>query len=146
MSASGNAFKDLCGVPPPKGLENLNSKTKGEFFGAITGDQWEEIFNETITTEPPDEMPDHVLKGKLGQIGNATLKASLNASLNSTSGIIDGFYATADDPNWHFGQTIMYGDGLGGITVFAGDRVTVSIVHTPSGQTMFTKTVTVKGA
>ncbi|MGB4051080.1 MAG: hypothetical protein WBK56_02390, partial [Methanoculleus sp.] len=82
----------------------------------------------------------------LGQIGNATLKASLNASLNSTSGIIDGFYATADDPNWHFGQTIMYGDGLGGITVSPGDRVTVSIVHTPSGQTMFTKTVTVKGA
>ncbi|MGB4579751.1 MAG: hypothetical protein WBH94_08285, partial [Methanoculleus sp.] len=76
---------------------------------------------------------------------DAALKEALKTALPTTDDKAS-FYATAKDKNWRFGQTIMYGDGLGGITVSPGDRVTVSIVHTPSGQTMFTKTVTVKGA
>jgi hypothetical protein len=59
------------------------------------------------------------------------------------------FWVEATDTKWKFGQTIVYnsdGDGNGGITVSPGDRVTVTIVHTPSGQSMFTKTVTVKEA
>ncbi|MFW5638140.1 MAG: type IV pilin [Methanoculleus sp.] len=152
MSASDDAFIDLCGVLLPEGLENLNSKTKGEFLGAITEEQWEKIFGDKDATVKYGvalactDSSDYVLKGKLSQItADAALKEALKTALPTTDDKAS-FYATAKDKNWRFGQTIMYGDGLGGITVSPGDRVTVSIVHTPSGQTMFTKTVTVKGA
>ena len=149
MSASGTALKSgLEGLyPPPDGLENLNSKNKGGFLGAIDEDQWKEIFGNGYGVSPTyeGEMTDNVLKGALDKITNTTLKTALKTALNTDDDDAE-FYAIATDLNWRFGQTIIYGDGFGSITVAAGDRVTVSIVHTPSGQTMFTKTVTVKGA
>ncbi len=156
MSASGDAFIDLHGnLKVPEGFDTVPSFTKGTFCDDITGDQWKSIFGEDVyKTDHGAES--HVLKlnkgftvnGDLGEYledkGFATKEGEGASAVYKTSSAI---WAVAQDQNWSFGQTITYGDGLGGISeLLPGDRVTVTIVHTPSGQTMFTKTVTVKGA
>ncbi|NQS74681.1 MAG: type IV pilin N-terminal domain-containing protein [Methanoculleus sp.] len=153
MSASGAAFKGgLEGLaPPPEGLENLNSLGKGDFLGVITLDQWMSIFGDDggVSTTEPDPMTDNVLKvGSRQKINDLDLIAFLETKgVQFTNGKPTGsFYATAEDTNWSFGRMCTYGDGFGSISVTPGDRVSVTIVYTPSGQTMFMKTVAVKEA
>ncbi|WP_342772134.1 type IV pilin N-terminal domain-containing protein [Methanoculleus sp. UBA374] len=153
MSASTHAFVDVLGVPLPAGFSKL-SYTKSEFLD-LTDDQWKEVFGETVTAGGGDKNNTAVLSIKSGQkitdksLGEFLAGKGFATEKNGVYEAAQQFWVEATDTKWKFGQTIVYnsdGDGNGGITVSPGDRVTVTIVHTPSGQSMFTKTVTVKEA
>lgn len=150
MSASGAAFNDAVWGSLPAGF-NKGSFTKGEFLGMMTVDLWKTVFGEdggVSTTEP--DLADVVLKvgsnQRISDEGLRTFLETKGVTFNGESPTAE-FYATATDKNWDFGKMITYGDGYGAISSLSpGDRVTVTIVYTPSGQTMFTKTVVVKEA
>ncbi|KAF5078037.1 hypothetical protein DSECCO2_143830 [anaerobic digester metagenome] len=151
MSASAHAFIDVLGVPLPDGFSKV-SYTKGEFLD-LTDDQWKGVFGETVTAGSGDKNDSTVLSIKSGQtitdrsLGKFLAEKGFATEENGKYKTTEPFWVKADDPKWVFGQTIVYmggGDGNGGISVSPGDRVTVTVVYTPSGQTMFTKTVTVK--
>ncbi len=149
MSASYNAFKDVAGIPLPDGFSKP-TYTKSEFYG-LTAEKWQDVFGNTVSTDDLGSA-DWVLKTKSGvEITDASLAQFLfdqgvMGPLGAKNTTSTQFWAEADDHEWNFGQMIQYHDGYGGISVSPGDRVTVTIVHTPSGQTMFMKTVTVKEA
>jgi FlaG/FlaF family flagellin (archaellin) len=147
MSASGDAFIDVAGIPLPGFTQT--SFSKSEICG-WTADQWTSVFGTTASTTNLGS-DDWILKLDAGMEITNTDLATLLDSFTTTDGegkvrLTDPIWAEATDHNWHFGGTSVYGDGYGGISVSPGDRVTVTIVHTPSGQTMFMKTVTVKEA
>jgi len=147
MGASHSAFIDvLAGLGIPEGFDK-GSFTKGEFLG-LSKEKWTSVFGETVTPGSGDKNDQTVLSIKSGQtITNSELAAFLEEKGVASNGeTTENFWVKADDPNWSFGKQITYGDGCGSISVAPGDRVTVTIVYTPSGQTMFTKTVVVKGA
>ena len=150
MSASGDAFIDLCGdLKIPEGFDAVPSYTKKTFGEQITGDQWEAIFGDQVYKDDHGAAS-NVLKLNKDFKVNDDLGAYLKGKGFATGEEAGSFktnsalWAVAKDDNWNFGQTITYGDGYGCISVSPGDRVTVTIVHTPSGQSMFTKTVTVQ--
>ncbi len=150
MSASVDAFMDTYSGIKPEGFTK-SSFTKSEILG-WTAAQWTSVFGGTATTD--DLGSDHtVLKLNSGMtIEKADLAAHLYGKGLATSEeagatLTSSIYVQTTDTNWRMGQPSVYGDGNGGITKLSpGDRVTVTIVHTPSGQTVFTKTVTVKEA
>lgn len=153
MSASTNAFIDVLGVPLPEGFSKV-SYTKSEFLD-LTDDQWKGVFGENVNEGGGDKNNTAVLSIKSGQkitdrsLGEFLAGKGFATEKNGVYEAAKQFWVEATDTKWKFGQTIVYesgGDGNGGITVSPGDRVTVTIVYTPSGQTMFTKTVTVKEA
>ena len=152
MSASDNAFKDVCkdNRSIPDGFTRA-SFTKKEIIGTWTFAQWDSVFGDTATENSLGSDPT-VLKLNSGtEIGDADLADYLTGkglATNESTGakLTKDISAKTTDTNWAFGQTCVYGDGYGGISLSPGDRVTVTIVHTPSGQTMFMKTVTVKEA
>jgi len=146
MSASGDAFVDICsGTGIPDGFSK-GTFTKNEIGGWTEG-QWTSVFGDTVTTTDQGS-DDNVLKLKKDfEITDSTLAAylygkGLTDTDSSGAKLNAAIWATASDTNWKFGQTAVYGDGRGSIAISPGDRVTVTIVHTPSGQTMFMKTVT----
>jgi FlaG/FlaF family flagellin (archaellin) len=149
MSASHNAFKDVAGIPLPDGFSKP-TYTKSEFYD-LTAELWQSVFADTVT-DTPLGSDSHVLKIRSGtEITDPSLAQYLDGKgfiqLEGSKNITNTqLWAEATDHEWSFGQTIMYHDGYGGISVAPGDRVTVTIVYLPSGQTMFTKTVTVKEA
>lgn len=151
MSASDGAFIDVYSGVKPEGFTK-SKFSKIEIIGGWTLAQWTSVFGDTATANNLGSDPT-VLKLNSGStIGDADLAAHLFSKGLATSGeagatLTSSIYAETTDTNWVFGATSVYGDGYGGITEIApGDRVTVTIVHTPSGQTMFMKTVTVKEA
>jgi FlaG/FlaF family flagellin (archaellin) len=149
MSASGNAFEDIVGDPMPEGFSKL-SYTKAEFY-ALTATQWQSVFGDSVSNVDQG-TENHVLKINNGaSITSDTLAGYLhnkgyavNATAPTTTNT--SLWATATDQLWKFGQTIVYSDGYGGVSVSPGDSVTVTIVYNPSGQTLFMKTVTVREA
>lgn len=144
MSASGNAFTFITdgGNVIPAGFDK-SSYTKGEILGWTLA-QWTSVFG-TSATNTSLGSDDNVLKIKTSQtFTEPTLRAYLDGEGLTTGGKPNvDIWAKADDLNWKFGSTCVYGDGLGSIALNKGDSVTVMIVYLPSGQTMFTKTVTV---
>ncbi len=153
MSASGDAFIDVAGTPFPDDFPFTKASfTKGEIYD-WTASEWKYVFGDTVTSGSPGTTTDQMLKTKnTAKITNQDLVDFLITKDVVDTGAIapatpnTDFWTEATDTNWVFGQTSVYGDGYEGISVSPGDRVTVTIVHTPSGQTMFTKTVTVKEA
>ena len=142
MSASHDAFTDLIGVPLPEGFTK-GTYTKSEFY-ALDADQWTNVFGVTLF-EADQGTDDWILKIKIGtEITNPSLITHFGTHLDANHKTLHDLWAVSDDHDWHFGQTIVYGDGNGGVSVSPGDSVTVTIVHSPSGQTMFMKTVMVK--
>lgn len=142
MSASGDAFTFITSNVIPAGFDK-SSYTKGEILGWTLA-QWTSVFG-TSATNTSLGSDDNVLKLGSGMtFTNSSLVTSLNvAGLTKDGTTIASIWAKADDLNWKFGSTCVYGDGLGSIALNKGDSVTVMIVYLPSGQTMFTKTVTV---
>lgn len=144
MSASSNAFNFINEGLMPDGFTQ-SSFTKSD-IGGWTESQWTSVFGDTVTTTDLG-TDSNVLKLNSGMtISDASLvtylegKGFINAGESTLNARI---WAEAADTNWSFGQTCVYGDGLGSIDLEAGDSVTVMIVYLPSGQTLFTKTVTV---
>ena len=157
MSASGYAFKDMCQgvIERPEYLSqgNFTGRTtwaKSDFFG-LSSEEWKKIFGDTVTRDDLGSAS-YVLYFNVGKTQKVT-----NSDLGQyfvTRGVAtkdgddyypaDKFYASTSDMNWIFGKNSYYGDANGEISIEAGDRVTVSVVHLPSGQTMFTKTVMVE--
>jgi len=146
MSASGDAFMDVCSSSDaiPAGFTK-DSFTKGEIC-EWTKDQWVSVFGSTLTDVDQGSASNVLKLGKNQQITDDDLKTYLGSYVDGDGKFKGDVWATALDAKWSFGQTSVYGSGHGSISLSPGDRVTVTIVHTPSGQTMFTKTVTVKGA
>jgi FlaG/FlaF family flagellin (archaellin) len=148
MSASGDAFATaVAGIEGiPEGFTKA-TYTKGEFYD-ISADMWQSVFGDTLTDQDLGS-DSNVLKIKSNaQITNPSLQAYFDSKgfLDTDNTPTVDLWAEASDTNWQFGQTIVYGDGHGSISVSPGNSVTVTIVHSPSGQTMFMKTVTVKEA
>ena len=150
MSASYNAFIDVLGVPLPEGFSKP-TYTKSEFNG-LSEDTWKSVFGETVTKGNGDKENSAVLSVKAGaeitdqSLAEFLVGKSVAETVGGKTKVTDNFWVEAIDKEWHFGQTITYHDGFGGISISPGDSVTVTLVHTPSGQTMFMKTVTVKEA
>ena len=144
MSASGDAFTDLIGVPMPEGFSQT-TYTKSDFYD-FTEEQWKSVFGD-ILYEDDQGQESNVLKIKLNsEITSSSLQAFFGSYLDANHKTIQELWAIADDTNWHFGSSIVYGDGYGGVSISPGNSVTVTIVHSPSGQTLFMKTVTVQEA
>ena len=146
MSTSGDAFIDICsGTGIPDGFSK-GSFTKSEIAG-WTEEQWTSVFGDSVTTTDQGKADNVLTLKKDFVITDSTLAAylygkGLTDTDSSGAKLNAAIWATASDTNWKFGQTAVYGDGRGSIAISPGDRVTVTIVHTPSGQTMFMKTVT----
>ena len=153
MSASGDAFIDVAGTPFPDDFPFTKASfTKGEIYD-WTASEWKYVFGETVNSDDPTSLNDQILKTKItAKITNQDLvdflisKGVVNTGATAPATPNTAFWTETTDTNWTFGQPSVYGDGYEGISVSPGDRVTVTIVHTPSGQTMFMKAVTVKEA
>ncbi|OPX71449.1 MAG: hypothetical protein A4E38_01015 [Methanoregulaceae archaeon PtaB.Bin108] len=147
MSASGDAFTNTSGIAGaalPDGFSK-GSFTKSEFYD-LHVDRWMTVFGDTLTNSNLGS-DSNVLKIKSNaQITSPTLQTYFDSKgyLDADNTPTEDLWAEASDMNWHFSQTIVYGDGYGGISMSPGDRVTVTIVYNPSGQTLFMKTVTVE--
>lgn len=74
------------------------------------------------------EGPD-LFDGRCGRVGGA---------LTAVGSVSDG--------TWRAGQTARFRIQKGAVRLDSGDRLTVSIVHTPSGSTVAERTVTVRSA
>ncbi len=134
MSASSNAFNFIKEGLMPDGFTQ-SSFTKSD-IGGWTESQWTSVFGDTvINTDLGTDS--NVLKLNSGMtISDTSLvtylegKGFINAGESTLNARI---WAEAADTNWSFGQTCVYGDGLGYIDLEAGDSVTVMIVYLPSG-------------
>lgn len=148
MSASGDAFDSaVAGIEGiPDGFTK-STYTKSEFYG-LTADMWMSVFGDTLTNVDLGSDSNVLKINSNAQITSLTLQTYFDSKgyLDVDNTPTENLWAEASDTNWHFGQTIVYGDGFGSISLSPGDRVTVTIVYNPSGQTLFMKTVTVEEA
>lgn len=155
MSASGDAFIDVvaAGMSLPDDFPFTKASfTKGEIYG-WTASEWQYVFGDAVTPGSPANLNDQILKTKnTASITNQGLvdflisKGVVNTGATAPATPNTDFWTESSDTNWVFGSTSVYGGGYGSISVSPGDSVTVTIVHTPSGQTMFMKTVTAQEA